>query len=344
MELRCCALEDTLKILVTGNLGYVGSHLNELLVSAGHEVIGCDLSLFPRAVCSHLTPPTFQWIKDFRLLTVEDLSGFDAIAHLAGISNDPMGELNPGLTQKVNGVGTVNFAEIAKKAGVQIFAFASSCSIYGSSGEKPRVESDPTNPLSEYASSKLYAEKGLVDLASDEFDVYVLRNATAYGASSVFRTDLVVNDLSAGMCANGIAEIKSNGTPWRPLIHCRDMARAFVQFIENNPKQVSGLPINIGFEQENFQVKEIGKVVQSTWPRGKVKYLPSAIADLRDYKVDFSLLRSIFPMFKAENPLVLGVPALKEMLEGINYSTIDRISKKFIRIEELKKNIGALIK
>lgn len=343
MELRCCALEVTLKILVTGNLGYVGSHLNELLVSAGHEVIGCDLSLFPGAVCSRLTPPTFQWVKDFRLLTVEDLSGFNAIAHLAGISNDPMGELNPGLTQKVNGVGTVKFAEIAKRAGVQIFTFASSCSIYGSSGKKARVESDPTNPLSEYASSKLYAEKGLADLASDEFDVYVLRNATAYGASPVFRTDLVVNDLSAGMCAYGIAEIKSDGTPWRPLIHCRDMARAFVQFIENNPKQVSGLPINIGFDQENFQVKEIGKVVQSAWPMGKVKYVPSAIADLRDYKVDFSLLRSIFPMFKPENPLVLGVPSLKEMLEGINYSAIDRISKKFIRIEELKKNIRALI-
>jgi nucleoside-diphosphate-sugar epimerase len=331
-----------MKILITGNLGFVGSHLTEILVSAGHEVIGCDLSLFPNAVCSELTIPAVQLIRDFRTLTKEELTGVDAIAHLAGISNDPMGELNPGLTLKINGEGSVQFAAVAKAAAVKIFAFASSCSIYGSSGDKPRTEKDATKPLSEYAASKLFAEAGLAKIACDDFHVYLLRNATAYGASPVLRTDLVVNDLSAGMCANGVAEIKSNGSPWRPLIHCRDMARAFKEFIEKDPKQVSGKPVNIGFETENFQVKDVGSGVQSTWPEGKVSYLPGAVSDPRDYKVNFSLLKSILPNFEPETPLSRGIPELRKFLEAINYSKSDRESKRYVRLNELQKRIGEL--
>ena len=331
-----------MKILVTGNLGYVGSHLTEILVSSGHEVIGCDLSLFPDAVCSELTKPKSQLLRDFRLLTSEELLGVEAIAHLAGISNDPMGELNPGLTMKINGQGAVELAEKAKVAGVKIFAFASSCSIYGSSGDKPRTENDSTNPLSEYAASKLFAESGLKQLANDEFHVYLLRNATAYGASPVLRTDLVVNDLSAGMCANGVAEIRSDGSPWRPLIHCRDMARAFQLFIENDPTCVNSKPVNVGFENENFQVKEVGSGVQNTWPEGIVTYAPSASIDPRDYKVNFELLKSIFPEFAPEHPLRVGIPELRKLLENINYSKVDRDDKKYVRLNELQKRIGEL--
>ena len=331
-----------MKILVTGNLGYVGSHLTELLVSSGHEVIGCDLSLFPEAVCDDLTTPALQLKKDFRALTQEDLKNVNAIAHLAGISNDPMGELNPGLTLKINGEGSVQLALVARTAGVKIFAFASSCSIYGSSGSQPRTENDATNPLSEYAASKLFAEEGLAKIASNDFHVYLLRNATAYGASAVLRTDLVVNDLSAGMCANGIAEIKSDGSPWRPLIHCRDMARAFKEFIEKDPIQVSGKPVNIGFEKENFQVKDVGSGVQSTWPEGKVSYMPGAVSDPRDYKVNFSLLKTILPNFEPETPLSRGIPELRKLLEEINYSKSDRESKRYVRLNELQKRIREL--
>ena len=331
-----------MKILVTGNLGFVGSHLTEILVSAGHEVIGCDLSLFPDAVCGELTIPAVQLIRDFRTLTEKDLKGIHAIAHLAGISNDPMGELNPGLTLKINGEGSVQLASVAKAAGVKIFVFASSCSIYGSSSNQPRTEKDSTNPLSEYAASKLFAEEGLASIASDDFHVYLLRNATAYGASSVLRTDLVVNDLSAGMCVNGVAEIKSDGSPWRPLIHCYDMARAFKEFIVKDPMQVSGKPVNIGFDTENFQVKDVGSAVQSTWPEGKIKYLPGAISDPRNYKVDFSLLKSIFPSFEPHKPLNIGIFELRQLLEKISYSANDRESKKYVRLYELRKHIGDL--
>lgn len=331
-----------LKILVTGNLGYVGAHLTEILVSSNHEVIGCDLSLFPNAVCGELTKPSQQLLKDFRDLNSKELSSVNAIIHLAGLSNDLMGELNPGLTTKINGEGTVNLANIAKESGVKIFAFASSCSIYGSSGTKPRTESDETNPLSEYASSKLFAEDGLSKLASDKFHVYLLRNSTAYGASNVLRTDLVVNDLSAGMCANKVAEIKSDGSPWRPLIHARDMARAFQLFVEKDPIVVSGKPVNIGFQSENFQVKDVGKGVQDCWPEGKVSYLPNAANDPRDYQVDFSLLNSLFPEFKPEHPLHKGIPELRKHLEKIGYSQSERAAKRYVRLTELSKRIGEL--
>lgn len=331
-----------MKILVTGNLGYVGAHLCEILVTAGHKVIGCDLSLFPEAICGELTQPDIQLIKDFRDLTVGDLIGIDAIAHLAGLSNDPMGKLNAGLTMRINGEGTVDLAKLAKSAGVRIFTFASSCSIYGNSGKRPRTEEDETNPLSEYASSKLFAENGISNLASKEFHVYILRNATAYGASSVLRTDLVVNDLSSGICATGVAEIKSDGSPWRPLIHARDMARAFVKFIENDPRIVSGRPVNIGFKSENFQVRDIGTYVQRAWPEGKVVYLPNAVNDPRDYQVDFSLLQSVFPDFQPEHPLSEGVPQLRALLEEIQYSSVDRDRKRYVRLSELERRIREL--
>jgi len=311
-------------------------------MSSGHEVIGCDLSLFPDAICAKLIKPTFQILKDFRELTPRELLGVEAIAHLAGISNDPMGELNPGLTMKINGQGSVELAEKAKKIGVKVFTFASSCSIYGSSGEKPRTESDSTNPLSEYAASKLVAEKGIERLGDDKFHVYLLRNATAYGASAVLRTDLVVNDLSAGMCAYGVAEIHSDGSPWRPLIHCRDMARAFKLFIENDPTVVNGKPINIGFAEENFQVREVGESVQETWREGNLYYAPNVSVDPRDYKVSFDLLKTIFPEFTPEHPLKKGIPELRRLLESINYSKVDRDNKKYVRLNEFQKRIGEL--
>ena len=331
-----------IRILITGNLGYVGAHLTEILVNADHEVIGCDLSLFPVAICGELTQPVIQLIQDFRDLTKKDLIGIDAIVHLAGLSNDPMGELNAGLTMRINGKGTVDLAILAKSAGVRIFAFASSCSIYGGFGIRPRTEEDKTNPMSEYASSKLYAEIGISKLCSEKFHVYILRNSTAYGVSNVFRTDLVVNDLSAGMCATGVAEIKSDGSSWRPLIHVRDMARAFIKFIENDPSIISGKPVNIGFRNENFQVRDIGTYVHKAWPKGKVTYQANAVYDFRDYQVDFSLLESIFPDFQPEHPLSLGVPQLRIFLEDIGYSIGDREVRRYVRLSELERRIGEL--
>ena len=331
-----------MKILVTGNLGYVGSHLTKLLIGSGHEVIGCDLSLFPKAVCDELTPPTIQWIRDFRDIREQDLRTVDAVAHLAAISNDPMCELDPSLTLKVNGEGSILLGKLARSAGVKIFAFASTCSVYGIGGNLKKNENDKTNPLSEYSASKILAENKLSNLADTNFKVYILRNATAYGTSSVFRTDLVVNDLSTSIHATGIAEIRSDGTPWRPFIHCRDMARAFQLFIESNPKPLSGKPINIGFNIQNFQVKDIGSLVLKSWQDGSVVYSPNVISDPKNYKVDFSLFESYFPTFKPEQLLSSGLEEMKDFLSKIGYSKIDRDSKRFIRISELQNRISEL--
>jgi nucleoside-diphosphate-sugar epimerase len=331
-----------MRILVTGNLGYVGSHLTEILINNGHEVVGCDLSLFPDAVCGDIIKVAKQIYKDFRLLSREDLHGIDAIAHLAGLSNDPMGELNPGLTTQVNGIGTVDLAKLARESGVKIFAFASSCSIYGNTGTEPRTELDETNPLSEYASSKLFAEEGLAKLTTPDFHVYLLRNATAFGASKVFRTDLVVNDLSAGMAAFGKAEIRSDGTPWRPFINARDMARAFMMFIEEDPMQVSGSPVNVGFKAENFQIRDVGILIESCWNIGKVSLSQTATQDPRDYQVNFSLISRIFPNFRPEHPLQIGVTELRDNLISIGYSNHDFESKRYVRLNELQKNLDKL--
>jgi nucleoside-diphosphate-sugar epimerase len=309
------------------------------LVESNHQVVGCDLSLFPEAICGDLALPNLQLIKDFRDLKASELDGIDAVAHLAGISNDPMGDLNPGLTLEVNGNATVRFARLARESGVGIFAFASSCSIYGSNGSNARSESDVTNPLSEYAHSKLVAESGLQKLCSNNFRTYLLRNATAYGASNVFRTDLVINDLSSNMAAKGSAEIRSDGTPWRPFINCADMARAFQTFIESNPIELSGKPVNIGFNDENFQIREIGKLVSEVWPEGKLTYSAGPAKDPRDYKVDFSLFQRFFPDFEPILPMSKGIDDLKMHLLKIGYNEKDYQNKKFVRLEEIRKRI-----
>ena len=331
-----------MKILITGNLGYVGSHLTKVLIEAGHEVVGCDLSLFPDAVCDQLATPSLQLIQDFRTLTRKDLVGIDAIAHLAGISNDPMGQLDPGLTSKINGVGSVSLAKIAKDSGVSNFVFASSCSIYGSAGDRPRRENDVTNPLSEYAASKLYAEEELSKIATEKFRVYLLRNATAYGSSPVLRTDLVVNDLSVGMHVNGIAEIKSDGTPWRPLIHCLDMARVFKEFIEKDPIELSGSPINIGFNQENFQVRDVASYIKDSWPNGEIEFSHTNVNDPRNYQVSFDRFKGTFPNFIPRFPLSRGIPDLKNYLKSINYSKSDHLRGRYVRLIELGQQLKKL--
>ena len=253
-----------------------------------------------------------------------------------------MGDLEPGLTLAINSQGTISLAKKAKRAGVKIFAFASSCSIYGSIGDAPRTEQDATNPLSEYALSKLSAETGLKEEADDTFSVFLLRNATAYGASPALRTDLVVNDLAAGMTATRTALVRSDGTPWRPFIHCRDMARAFQLFIENNPKNVSGLPINIGFNDENFQVKEIALMIKDSWPEGELIFSHEGSADPRNYQVNFDLLKSIFPAFKPDHPMRVGIPELKRYLEEIGYTKSQRDEKRYVRLPELIDNMSII--
>jgi nucleoside-diphosphate-sugar epimerase len=331
-----------MKILVTGNLGYVGNHIVSILNELKIETHGCDLNLYPNAKVTKIPEPQFQIYDDFRNLTIDNLEEFDSVIHMAAISNDPMGKLLAGKTMEINGQGTIDLAKKSKRAGVRNFIFASSCSVYGAGGEKARTEKDSVNPLSEYAESKLFAEKSLSEMASSDFGVYLLRNATAYGSSAVFRSDLVVNDLAINMQILNSAEIKSDGSPWRPLINAYDMARVAIEFAIKDPIGFSGKPINIGFDIDNYQVKQIGKLIEMQWGTGTCKIGTNSNPDPRDYKVDFSLFKSIFPSFNAKFNLETGIADLFNFFINSDISAGDLESNRFVRIEELKKSMHLL--
>lgn len=324
-----------MRILVTGNRGYVGSHVVRQLKKDGHGVVGVDLNLFPNAVCKELSEPDVQHYLDFRDIDNEVLKDVDGIIHLAAISNDPMGNLSKQLTMEINGKGTVTLAEKAKRAGVRTFTFASSCSVYGVGSNEPRKEIDPIRPLSAYAESKVYAELGLASMITKDFSVYLLRNATAYGTSSVFRTDLVLNELISQVFVNKVAMITSDGSPWRPLINCLDMARALVLFATHNPVAYSGLPINVGFNSDNFRILELGKMIEKIFPECNISMGQSSPKDPRSYRVDFSLLQEIFPGFVPEVDIRLHVIEMLEFLKEIGYSANELKKDRYVRLVEL---------
>lgn len=244
-----------MKIFVTGHNGYIGPHLVSLLKEAGHSVTGCDINLFEEAKIAELVPPDSELVKDIRDLTVGDLKGHDCIMHLAAISNDPMGDLNPEITYSINREGSINLGELSKAAGVKRFLFSSSCSIYGKGVNNDLDETAAINPLTAYAISKIDVEKKLTEMADENFCPIFLRNSTAYGYSPMFRIDLVVNNLLACAVSKGDIRIMSDGQPWRPLIHCKDIARAFVEFASVPQEKINAKAINIGSNEENYQVK-----------------------------------------------------------------------------------------
>lgn len=251
-----------MKVMVTGHRGYIGTHLVDVLKQEGHSVIGVDVGLFRGCEWSEAAPADEERLQDFRRLTAADLEGVDVVCHLAAISNDPMGDLDESLTSMVNGEGAVDLASKCKQAGVGRFLFAGSCSIYGAGESLDLDESAAFNPLSAYAHSKVFAESGLAALADDDFAVAVLRNATAFGASPMLRIDLVANNLLACAVAKGAIRIMSDGEPWRPLIHCRDIARAFAAFARADKARINGKAVNVGANAENYQVKQIAAIIQ----------------------------------------------------------------------------------
>src|SRR5579862_5525647 len=240
-----------MKVFVTGHRGYIGVHLVDLLKQHGHSVTGCDLNLFDGCEWEQFTRPDVERIEDIRTLTVRDLDGYDCVMHLAAISNDPMGDLNPEITYSINREGSLRLGKIAKEAGVPKFLFSSSCSIYGKGENLDLDEHSGLNPISAYARSKIETEEGLRKMADANFSPVFLRNATAYGSSPMLRIDLVANNLLGCAYARGDIRIHSDGSPWRPLIHCRDIARAFIAFLEAPRAAIHNQAVNIGAGPEN---------------------------------------------------------------------------------------------
>lgn len=329
-----------MKILVTGHNGYIGAHLVPLLKAKGHYVIGNDVNLFEGCEWETLTKPDEEWIKDLRKITEQDLKGIDCVMHLAAISNDPMGDLNPQITYDINRDGSIRLAELSKKAGVPRFLFSSSCSIYGKSEKPYMTEEDPTVPLTAYAISKIETENAVRKMADDTFSPSFLRNATAYGHSAMLRIDLVVNNLLACAVSRGDIRIMSDGSPWRPLVHCKDIARAFVAFLEAPKEVVHNKIVNIGGNTENYQVKDVGNLVQKLVPQASIVYTGEVGSDSRDYKVNFDYLNTLLPDFKLEYTLEKGMQELFNKYKEHKFSLADFEGEQFVRLRTLKKRLS----
>lgn len=329
-----------MRVLITGHRGYIGPWAVHLFQQAGHRVTGCDVGLFDGCAFDRLPRPDVEWNQDFRNLTPNQLVGFDVIVHLAAISNDPMGDLDPQLTRSINLDGTVAFAEAAKAAGVPRFLLSSSCSVYGKTSDgRAAHESSPLAPLSVYAESKIESERRIGEMKSDGFAPVFLRNATAYGYSPMLRVDLVLNNLLGCALTRGEIRIHSDGSPWRPLIHCKDIAAAFLAIAEAPVELTSGLPINIGSDVENYRVRDVAALVGRLVPGASVRYTGRQVDDPRDYRVSFARLRRLLPEFKLEHDLESGAIDLHRRLVTRRLRRSDFEGPRYVRLETLKRRL-----
>lgn len=331
-----------MRVFVTGHLGYIGVHLVELLLAAGHEVTGCDLGLYEGCAWQNFQRPQRELRKDVRALTESDLDGHDCVMHLAAISNDPMGELNPGLTESVNLDGSVELARIAKNAGVGRYLFSGSCSVYGKGEKLDLEEGDPLNPLTAYAKSKIETERLVTEMADDGFTPAFLRNATAYGHSPMLRIDLVVNNLLGSALAYNQIRIQSDGTPWRPLVHCRDIAHAFVAFMDAPREVIHAKAINIGDNAQNYQVKDVADQVERLIPSAQVVFTGEVGNDPRNYRVKFDLLNRLLPDFRPQYTIETGMEELHRQMVDFGFSAKDFEGKQFVRLRTLQGRLGLL--
>jgi nucleoside-diphosphate-sugar epimerase len=328
-----------MKAFVTGHKGYIGSHLVDVLKQAGHQVTGCDVDLFGGCNWEPVPRADKDLIKDVRQITVDDLKGHDCVMHLAAISNDPMGALNAQLTFDINRDASIRLAQLAKKAGVPRYLFAGSCSVYGAGEKLDLDENDPLNPLTAYAQSKIETEKAVSELADENFSPAFLRNSTAYGHSPMLRIDLVVNNLLASAMAFGEIRIQSDGSPWRPLIHCRDIARAFLAFASAPRDVIHNKAVNVGANSENVQVRDVGNQVNRLMPSAKITYTGEVGADPRNYRVKFDLLYRLLPEFKLQYNLVSGMEELHRKMVEHKFSRKDFEGDQFVRLRSIKKTL-----
>lgn len=328
-------------VLVTGDRGYIGAVLVPLLLKNGYRVTGVDTEYYTQSLEKSNPHEQYKKItKDIRDIQQSDVERIDAVIHLAALSNDPIGEIKPELTKDINHLASLRLAKLSKKAGVKRFLFSSSCSVYGISKEGEIVnERSKVSPQTAYAESKINVENGLKTLADDKFCVGLLRNATVYGYSPKFRNDLVVNNFVTCAIALGSIRVMSDGTPWRPLIDVRDLCAIFLEFLTAKESDINGEVINIGFNENNFQVKDLLSMVQKYVPECEVVYTGEHGSDTRSYRVNFDKFAKIFPNYRQKWTLEKSVKNLVGRLKKACYSKIDFTSEKYTRIAVIKKRL-----
>lgn len=330
-----------MRVLVTGHHGYIGAILIRMLAKTDHEVIGLDSDFFAqnRFVGDIREIPGLH--KDLRDLEQRDLSGFDAVLHLAALSNDPLGDLNPQLTYEINHRATMRLASLAKQAGVKRFLFSSSCSMYGAAGSAMLTEDASFHPVTPYAESKVFVEKELGDLAGPNFSPVFLRNTTAYGVSPYMRFDVVLNNLVAWAVTTGNIRIQSDGTPWRPLVHIEDICRAFIAALEAPKESIHNQAFNVGITEENYQVRDLAEIVRETVPGCKLEYSPDGGPDPRSYRVDFSKIKNHLPGFAPQWNVRRGAQELYDACREANLKWEDFDGPRFKRIIHVRKLLAS---
>ncbi|MBV8742516.1 MAG: SDR family oxidoreductase [Sinobacteraceae bacterium] len=329
-------MPDNKRVLITGSNGYIGSVMAPWLQGRGYDVVGLDTGYFAQCtlVSDLANIPTFQ--RDIRDVTANDLDGYDAIIHLAALSNDPIGNLNGAWTREINLHGTVHLAMAAKQAGVSRFILSSSCIMYGMSDAAVVDETAPLAPRTEYARSKAEAEAALSNLADERFSPTFCRNGTVYGLSPRMRFDTVLNNLMGEGFTTGQVVIHSDGTPWRPVVHVQDVARAFGAVLEAPRDLIHNQAFNTGADDLNHQIRALGQIVAETLPGCRLSIRPSAEADQRTYKADFGKFKRAFPDFRFLWTVRDGATELRTAFEGFGLTHAQFTDKRFTRLKWLR--------
>ena len=330
-----------MRLLVTGHKGYIGVVMVPMLLRESHEVVGLDSDLFEQ--CNYGESPirTEEIRKDIRDIESADLRGFDAVIHLAGLSNDPLGDLNPELTMEINHLASVRLAALAKENGVSRFLFSSSCSTYGAAGDKILDENAEFRPVTPYGQSKVNVERDVSKLADENFSPVFLRNATAYGASPRLRFDLVLNNLVAWAYTTGKIYIKSDGTPWRPIVHIEDISRAFIAALNAPRDVIHNRAFNVGRNKENYQIRDLAEIVKEAMPACTVEYAPDGGPDARCYRVTFDRITGELPDFKPEWDAKKGVRQLIEAYQKTDLALEDFEGSRYKRIDHIRELIAS---